>query len=150
MFFENYDKSIISVDKNGNVKALKNGNTTIHVYGKVDKNINVYVTNHITQLPSVDNLNIKEELKEFKKELFDENKIKVGDLLHAEEGTGHIGMIIGIDDENYYVAQSIWFDQEGIVVSTYSKDDISNDWWTHVVLMDDYYKNDGNLTKMWY
>lgn len=295
VFFSDYDNTIISLDEFGNIKGLKDGNTTIHVYGKVDKDINVYVTYFITSLPDVKHLNKKEklkcnffsnednilldnilkdrintvgyktragaveaarflslefnykvdyfyengrlttnkvdgegryyheglylssdklksisystrkpaiwgcsllsnptgryspngmdcsgfvswailnggfdvgdmgagwssrknltdigELKKFNKSLFDDNKIKVGDLLHAEEGTGHIGMIIGIDKDNYYVAQSIWFDQFGVVVSTYKKNNISKDWWTHVVLMDKYYKEDGNLTTMWY
>ena len=66
-------------------------------------------------------------------ELIKSGKIRTGDLINY---WGHIGMIIGIDEDNIYVAKR------------YSKTNIRNTF-THVVLMDKYYEKDGNLTNMW-
>ena len=79
------------------------------------------------------------------KELIYSGDIKVGDLVNLP---GHIGLIIGIDDNNIYVAESLPT-LKGLVMVTYSKKTIMNTF-THVVLMDDYYKEDGNITDMWY
>ena len=56
-------------------------------------------------------------------------------------------MIIGIDEDNIYVAESLP-NLGGAVAKRYLKTNIGNTF-THVVLMDKYYKNDGNLTSMW-
>lgn len=72
-------------------------------------------------------------------------KIKVGDLFNF---TGHIALIIGIDDNYYYVAESL-NTFRGLVMKRYSKNNVNRNF-THVVLMDDYYKTDGNITNMWY
>ena len=74
--------------------------------------------------------------------------IKVGDLLHNERNTGHIAIIVGIDSEYYYVAQAIWFDEVGVIISKFKLNELKDEF-PHVVLMDKYYKNDGNLTNMW-
>ena len=57
-------------------------------------------------------------------------------------------MIIGIDDNNIYVAESL-NTLGGVVAKTYSKSSITKTF-NHVVLMDEFYKEDGNLTDMWY
>ena len=88
------------------------------------------------------------DVKKIDSDLIKSNKIKVGDLLHSTRLGGHIGIIVGIDDENYYVAQAIWYDEVGLVVSKYKKEKLSSEF-PHVVLMDKYYKKDGNLTNMW-
>ena len=75
-------------------------------------------------------------------------EIKVGDLLHSERLGGHIAIIIGKDDTYYYVAQAIWYDEVGLVVSKIKKNELYKEF-PHAVLMEDYYKNDGNLTNMW-
>lgn len=72
------------------------------------------------------------------------NQIKVGDLFNY---WGHISIIVGMDDENYYVAESLQT-YDGVVVNTYKKSKIM-DAFTHVVLMDRYYKDDGNYTSYW-
>lgn len=77
-------------------------------------------------------------------ELIKSGKIRTGDLINY---WGHIGMIIGIDEDNIYVAESLP-NLGGAVAKKYSKTNIENTF-THVVLMDEYYKNDGNLTDMW-
>lgn len=72
------------------------------------------------------------------------SKLKVGDLLNY---WGHISIIVGIDDEYIYVAESLQ-NFGGVVTRQYAKNKV-NQTFTHAVLMDSYYKNDGNLTKMW-
>lgn len=88
------------------------------------------------------------DLGEYEKitdELIKSNRIKVGDLLNI---WGHIGILVGIDDKNFYVAESLDI-YGGVVIKTYSKKKISNTF-PYIVLMDDYYKEDGKLTDMWY
>lgn len=88
------------------------------------------------------------EVQKITKELSTSNKIKVGDLLHSEKAGGHIGIIVGIDEENYYIAQALWFDQIGVIITKRKKDELSSEF-PHVVLMDNYYIEDGILTNMW-
>ena len=76
------------------------------------------------------------------------NEIKVGDLLHSEKAGGHIGIIVGIDNNYYYIAQALWYNEIGVIVTRRKKSELPKEF-PHVVLMDDYYKNDGNLTNMW-
>ena len=85
------------------------------------------------------------------KEIIDSGKVKVGDFVHNNEATSHIGMIIGIDKEQeyYYVAQAIWYKPNGVCISKYNKKDFVNHW-LQIALMDKYYKLDGLLTDMWY
>ena len=87
----------------------------------------------------------------FTKDLITNKKIKVGDLLSSGgPGGGHIAIIAGEDDKNYYVAESLWTSPNiGVVMMRYSKKTIYNTYY-YVMLMDKYYKKDGNLTKMWY
>ena len=70
--------------------------------------------------------------------------IKAGDFIGHD---GHIGIIIGIDQDNYYVAESFWDDD--LNVKAYKFDELKKDEWEYIVLMDKYYKNDGNYTAMW-
>ena len=77
--------------------------------------------------------------------LISSGKIKVGDLMSMP---GHIAILIGIDENNYYVAESL-NNLGGVKMVTYSKNKV-NGTFTHVVLMDSVYKEDGNLTNMWY
>lgn len=91
------------------------------------------------QLPSIG------ELKVLSKQLINSDTIKVGDLLNFK---GHIALIVGIDNNNFYVAESL-NDIGGLVVKTYSKTKVNNTF-KYVVLMDKVYKDDGNITNMWY
>lgn len=77
------------------------------------------------------------------------NDIKVGDLLHSYAAGGHIGIIVGIDNDYFYVAQALWYDEVGVIITKYKKDSLYKSF-PHVVLMDKYYINDGKLTNMWY
>ena len=76
--------------------------------------------------------------------LIDNGTVKTGDLVNY---WGHIGIIVGIDGENIYVAESLQ-NFGGVVTRLYSKYTIS-ETFNHVVLMDEYYKNDGNYSVMW-
>lgn len=81
----------------------------------------------------------------FSSSIINSDKIKVGDLFNIN---GHIALLIGIDDNHYYVAESL-NNYKGVVVKKYQKNKITN-YFTHVVFMDSYYKEDGNITNMWY
>ena len=76
------------------------------------------------------------------------DEIKVGDLLHSERAGGHIAIIVGIDDDYYYVAQALWYNERGVIITEHKKSSLPSSF-PHVVLMDDYYEKDGKLTNMW-
>lgn len=95
-------------------------------------------TDNVYQLPDLG------EYVPLNASLFDSDKIKVGDFVSV---FGHIGMIIGIDGDDVYVAESL-ADYGGVVNRKYNKNTI-NQTFPYVVLMDNYYKNDGNYTIMW-
>ena len=87
----------------------------------------------------------------FNYEVVKSGKVKVGDLLSSggPQG-GHIAIIVGEDDNYYYVAESLWTPPNvAVVIIAYSKKTLFNRYY-YVMLMDSYYKSDGNLTKMWY
>lgn len=99
------------------------------------------------------------DVKSFTTSLINSGKIKVGDLVHSTHSGGHIGMIIGIDDKYFYIAQALWNDAAhsltkrnpnvmAVQITKYTKKEIKN-IFPDVVLMDKYYKKDGNLTVMW-
>ena len=77
--------------------------------------------------------------------LIKSGKIKVGDLFNI---WGHISILVGEDSKNYYIAESLDL-YGGVVINTYSKSNVK-DYFPYVVLMDELYKEDGNLTKLWY
>jgi len=77
------------------------------------------------------------------------NQINVGDLVHNSEIDGHIGMIVGIDNSNFYVAEALmWRGENGVVITPHSYELFATTW-PEVILMDDFYKADGDLTYMW-
>lgn len=77
--------------------------------------------------------------------LISSGKIKPGDLFNY---WGHISILVGEDEENYYIAESL-NTFGGVVIKTYSKKKVMKTF-KYVVLMDELYKEDGNLTHMWY
>lgn len=85
--------------------------------------------------------------------MINNHDIKVGDLLWKNIAGGHIAIIVGEDDDNYYVAESIaeWSTHKsiGVIINTYKKDTFSKSF-NYVILMDSYYKEDGKLTNLWY
>ena len=72
------------------------------------------------------------------------NKIKVGDLFNI---WGHISILVGMDEDHFYIAESLQ-NYGGVVVRTYTKENVKQ-WFSYVVLMDSYYKEDGNYTEIW-
>lgn len=71
------------------------------------------------------------------------DQVKVGDLLSRG---GHIGILIGIDDGKYYIAEALDYD---LHVLTMTKKDLLNSDWKYFILMDKVYKEDGNLKNFW-
>lgn len=87
------------------------------------------------------------DLGEFVKlteEVLDSNIIKAGDLFNY---WGHISIIVGIKDGVYYVAESLP-NFDGVDLRIYNKEE-ALDMFRYVVLMDSYYKDDGNYTEYW-
>ena len=76
------------------------------------------------------------------------SQIKVGDLLHSTKAGGHIGIIVGMDSDKFYIAQALWYNEVGVIITSINKNKLSTEF-PHVVLMDKYYKSDGKLTNMW-
>ena len=77
--------------------------------------------------------------------LINSGLIKVGDLFST---SGHIAILIGIDENHFYVAESLNH-YGGVVMRIYSKTRVVN-FFQHVVLMDELYKKDGKLTNLWF
>ena len=78
--------------------------------------------------------------------LLDSGVVKVGDLIAYP---GHMALIAGIGtDGHYYVVESLP-NFRGVVLNNYTQPGLIATF-THVMLMDSVYKNDGNLTNMWY
>lgn len=71
-------------------------------------------------------------------------RIKTGDLFNF---WGHIALIIGQDENNFYVAESLPH-LGGVIAKTYPKSTVANTF-EFVVFMDKFYKNDGNLKDYW-
>lgn len=79
-------------------------------------------------------------------ELMNSGRVKVGDLIGLN---GHAALLAGIDEENYYIAESL-NTTKGVVMTVVPKRDlVHNSIYTYVVLMDGVYNADGNLTTMW-
>lgn len=88
----------------------------------------------------LDDFGIKMKINE--KE-FDKSKVKVGDLISRY---AHIGIIIGIENDIFYVAEALDYD---LHVKVYNLSELISSDWLYVQLMDEYYKKDGILTNMW-
>ncbi len=80
-------------------------------------------------------------------EVMNSGRVKVGDLVGLD---GHAAILAGRDENNYYIAESL-NTTGGVVITTVPKSKLENrrSIYTFVVLMDEVYKEDGNLTNMW-
>ncbi len=78
-------------------------------------------------------------------QLINSGLIKPGDLFSTN---GHISILVGIDDEHFYIAESLNH-YGGVVMRKYRKTRVRG-FFQNVVMLDDLYKNDGKLTNMWY
>lgn len=84
------------------------------------------------------------------KELSLSDEIKAGDFLgEVTVSEGHSAIVIGVDKENFYVAESLWIQPLGVNVNTYKRSEFHK-YFETVNLMDSYYKEDGDYTAMWY
>ncbi len=78
-------------------------------------------------------------------DLIKSGKVKVGDLIGL---SGHMAIIIGIDDNNYYIAESL-DTTKGVVVTTVAKNKLTSSIYKYIMLMDSVYKSNGNYSDMW-
>lgn len=76
------------------------------------------------------------------KDAIELNHFKVGDLMSRY---GHIGMIVGIDNETIYIAEAL---DDDLHILVQNKMDLAKKW-KYIIDMDDFYKEDGNLVNMW-
>lgn len=80
------------------------------------------------------------------KDLLNSNKVKVGDLIG---NNGHMAIIAGIDEKNYYIAESL-NTTAGVVITTMAKSKLPSSYlYQHIILMDEVYKEEGTYTNMW-
>ncbi len=79
-------------------------------------------------------------------ELMASGRVKVGDLIGLD---GHMAILVGWDENNYYIAESL-NTTKGVVVTTVRRSDlVYNSIYKYIILMDSVYKSDGNLTNRW-
>ena len=79
-------------------------------------------------------------------ELMASGRVKVGDLIGLD---GHMAILVGWDDNNYYIAESL-NTTKGVVVTTVRRSDlVYNSIYKYIILMDGVYKTDGNLNNIW-
>ena len=85
------------------------------------------------------------------------NKLKVGDLLSGDGvpdiepiNGGHIAMVTGIKGDDIFVSEELWWGTGyvGAVIRKYSITDLIRYFYWQVD-MDEFYKDDGNLTNYW-
>lgn len=85
------------------------------------------------------------------KDAIDNKSIKAGDLLSGDyaEG-GHIALVAGIKDNNYYVAESLWFGgiDNGAQIRKYTSQELLNNFYWQVD-MDKYYIDNGDYNDFW-
>lgn len=83
--------------------------------------------------------------KNITNELIYSSEVKAGDLIGL---SGHIAIILGIDDINYYIAEALPT-TGGVAITTVRKDQMVNSMYKYIMLMDNVYNGDGNYTVMW-
>lgn len=96
-------------------------------------------------VPGYRNLIDVGDYRRLTKTLINSGEIKVGDLFNMP---GHIAILVGEDETHYYIAESL-NNYGGVVLKTYTKTNVM-EYFTAVVLMDEVYESDGNLTNLWY
>lgn len=79
------------------------------------------------------------------KELMQSGKVKVGDIIGRD---GHVAIIIGLDEEYIYIAESLPPEVRLVTLTKYDEL-LKSDNFDYIILMDDIYKSTGNYTEMW-
>ena len=78
--------------------------------------------------------------------LMNSGRVKIGDLIG---NNGHMAIIAGWDKNNYYIAESL-DTTKGVVMTVVPKNKlVKNSIYKYIILMDQVYQEDGNLTEMW-
>lgn len=79
-------------------------------------------------------------------ELLESGNVKAGDPIGYD---GHIGIIIGIDDEHVYVADTLYH-SKGLIATEYTYKELVNSHFTHIYDYTEVYGGaEGNYTNMW-
>lgn len=78
-------------------------------------------------------------------DLLESGNVKAGDLIGYD---GHIGIIIGIDDEHVYVADTLYH-SKGLIATEYTYRQLVNSHFTHIYDYTEIYKEEGNYTNIW-
>jgi hypothetical protein len=79
-------------------------------------------------------------------EFLNRKLLKAGDIIYYY---GHVAMVAGIKDNDYYVTEALWYDPTyAVVIKKYSKAELIDEF-SYVMLLDDYYKEQGNYTEYW-
>lgn len=79
-------------------------------------------------------------------DLLESGKVKAGDLIGYD---GHIGIIIGVDDEHVYVADTLYH-SKGLIATKYTFRELVNSHFTHIYDYTEVYGGaEGNYTNMW-
>ena len=79
-------------------------------------------------------------------ELMNSGRVKPGDLIGLN---GHMAILTGWDNNNYYIAESL-NTTGGVVMTVVPKDKlVGKSMYKYIILMDNVYKKDGNLTNTW-
>ena len=79
-------------------------------------------------------------------EFLNKKVLKAGDIIYY---WGHVAMVAGIKEDDYYVTEALWYDPTyAVVIKKYSKSELIDEF-SHVILLDEYYKDEGNYTEMW-
>lgn len=79
-------------------------------------------------------------------DLLESGKVKAGDPIGYD---GHIGIIIGVDDEHVYVADTLYH-SKGLIATKYTYRELVNSDFTHIYDYTEVYGGaEGNYTNMW-
>ena len=76
----------------------------------------------------------------------------IGPSYEVMASMGHVRDLpkssIGIDEEKIYIGEAYWVND--LQVRIYEKEEfLEKSEWEYVILMDEYYKEEGNYTPMW-
>lgn len=95
-------------------------------------------------LPTLSDYGVSQEIT---MELLESGKVKAGDLIGLD---GHIGIIIGVDDEHVYVADTLYH-SKGLLATEFTYEElVYYSDWTHIYDYTEVYEGkEGNYTNMW-
>lgn len=95
--------------------------------------------------PSEDKYDLTDIGEKVAIEDLDIDMIKTGDLVGLD---GHVGMVIGKDDQKIYIGEMYWVKDLQVRIFTY-EEFLNDSPWEYVMVMDEFYQADGNLSDSW-